>query len=54
MSKAEALRQASIALLRTDKYTHPFYWDGFVVGPRIAVDPIILRLAAIEGWGAPV
>lgn len=28
-SKAEALRQASIALLRTDKYAHPFYWAGF-------------------------
>lgn len=30
-SKAEALRQASLALLRSDKYSHPFYWAGFVM-----------------------
>jgi CHAT domain-containing protein/tetratricopeptide (TPR) repeat protein len=31
MSKAEALRQASLKLLRTEKYRHPFYWAGFIV-----------------------
>ncbi len=31
MSKAEALRQASLTLLHTEKYAHPFYWAGFIV-----------------------
>jgi CHAT domain-containing protein len=31
MTKAKALQQASIKLLRSDKYSHPFYWAGFVV-----------------------
>jgi CHAT domain-containing protein/Tfp pilus assembly protein PilF len=31
MSKAEALRQAQLKLLRTRRYAHPFYWAGFVV-----------------------
>lgn len=31
LSKAEALRQASLALLRGEKYSHPFYWAGFVI-----------------------
>ena len=31
MSKAEALRQASLKLLKTEKYRHPFYWAGFIV-----------------------
>lgn len=30
-TQAEALRQASLALLRGDKYSHPFYWAGFVI-----------------------
>jgi CHAT domain-containing protein/tetratricopeptide (TPR) repeat protein len=30
-TKAEALRQASLSLLSNDKYSHPFYWAGFVV-----------------------
>jgi len=30
-TKAEALRQASLLLLRTDRYKHPFYWAGFVM-----------------------
>jgi CHAT domain-containing protein len=30
-SKAEALRRASLKLMKTDEYTHPFYWAGFVV-----------------------
>lgn len=30
-AKAEALRQASLGLLRTDRYRHPFYWAGFVM-----------------------
>jgi CHAT domain-containing protein len=31
MTKARALQQASIKLLRSGKYSHPFYWAGFVV-----------------------
>ena len=30
-SKAEALRQASLAVLHTSGYAHPFYWAGFVL-----------------------
>ena len=29
--KAEALRQAELGLLRSDRYRHPFYWAGFVM-----------------------
>ncbi len=29
--KAESLRQASLALLRSERYRHPFYWAGFVM-----------------------
>jgi CHAT domain-containing protein/tetratricopeptide (TPR) repeat protein len=29
--KAEHLRQASLSLLRTPRYAHPFYWAGFVL-----------------------
>jgi len=28
-SKAEALRKASLELLRSEKFRHPFYWAGF-------------------------
>ncbi len=31
LSKAEALRQASLAVLRNPRYRHPFYWAGFVL-----------------------
>jgi CHAT domain-containing protein/Tfp pilus assembly protein PilF len=31
MSKARAMQQASIKLLRSARYSHPFYWAGFVV-----------------------
>jgi CHAT domain-containing protein len=31
MSKAEALRQAALKLLRGRQYSHPFYWAAFVV-----------------------
>jgi CHAT domain-containing protein/tetratricopeptide (TPR) repeat protein len=31
ISKAEALRQAALKLMKTDEYMHPFYWAGFVV-----------------------
>jgi CHAT domain-containing protein len=31
MSKAEALRQAQLSLLRNPKYQHPFYWSAFVL-----------------------
>ncbi|HYX43107.1 MAG TPA: CHAT domain-containing protein, partial [Pyrinomonadaceae bacterium] len=31
MTKAEALRQAQLKLLRTKRYQHPFFWAGFVV-----------------------
>ncbi|MGC9505938.1 MAG: CHAT domain-containing protein [Baaleninema sp.] len=30
-SKAEALRQAQLTLLRSPKYKHPFYWSPFVL-----------------------
>jgi CHAT domain-containing protein len=30
-SKAEALRQAQLELLRSKPYQHPFYWAGFVL-----------------------
>ena len=29
--KAAALRQASLMLLRSNEYRHPFYWAGFVL-----------------------
>jgi CHAT domain-containing protein len=31
MSKAEALRAASLKMLQSSEYKHPFYWAGFVV-----------------------
>ena len=31
ISKAEALRQAQLSLLRDPKYQHPFYWSAFVL-----------------------
>lgn len=31
MSKAEALRQAQLSLLRNPQYQHPFYWSAFVL-----------------------
>ena len=31
LSKAQALRQAALKLLRGTEYRHPFYWAGFVV-----------------------
>jgi CHAT domain-containing protein len=30
-SKSEALRQASLKLLRSQEYRHPFYWAAFIV-----------------------
>lgn len=30
-SKSEALRQASLKLLKSKEYGHPFYWAGFIV-----------------------
>jgi CHAT domain-containing protein len=30
-SKAEALRQASLSVLKDGRYAHPFYWAGFVM-----------------------
>lgn len=30
-SKAEALRQAALGLLKSERYRHPFYWAGFVM-----------------------
>jgi CHAT domain-containing protein len=27
----EALNEARLALLKTEKYSHPFYWSPFVV-----------------------
>ena len=31
MTKAQALRQAALKLLRSKQYRHPFYWAGFVI-----------------------
>lgn len=31
ITKAEALRQASLSILSSDKYSHPFYWAAFVI-----------------------
>ncbi|HUK89587.1 MAG TPA: CHAT domain-containing tetratricopeptide repeat protein, partial [Blastocatellia bacterium] len=31
MTKAEALRQAELKVLRSARYRHPFYWAGFVL-----------------------
>src|SRR5262249_31699044 len=31
VSKAEALRQAAIKLMRSGKYHHPLYWAGFIM-----------------------
>ncbi|HKU76007.1 MAG TPA: CHAT domain-containing protein, partial [Pyrinomonadaceae bacterium] len=31
LTKAEALRQAELGLLRSERYRHPFYWAGFVM-----------------------
>ena len=31
ISKAEALRQAQLSLLRSSQYQHPFYWAPFVL-----------------------
>jgi CHAT domain-containing protein/Tfp pilus assembly protein PilF len=30
-TKAEALREAALSLLRSERYAHPFYWAGFVI-----------------------
>jgi CHAT domain-containing protein len=30
-NKSEALREASIRLLKDPRYRHPFYWAGFVL-----------------------
>jgi CHAT domain-containing protein len=30
-SSAEALRRAAIKLMADPKYSHPFFWSGFVV-----------------------
>ena len=31
LTKAAALRQAELGLLRSERYRHPFYWAGFVM-----------------------
>lgn len=31
LSKADALRQAELQLMKSTKYKHPFYWAGFVL-----------------------
>jgi len=30
-NKSEALREASLSLLKDRRYRHPFYWAGFVL-----------------------
>ena len=31
ISKAEALREAQLSLLRSSKYQHPYYWSAFIL-----------------------
>jgi CHAT domain-containing protein/predicted negative regulator of RcsB-dependent stress response len=31
VTKAEALRQAALKILRSDQYRHPLYWAGFII-----------------------
>jgi CHAT domain-containing protein len=31
LTKAEALRQAQIELLKTDEFSHPLFWGPFVL-----------------------
>ncbi|MEM6612285.1 MAG: CHAT domain-containing protein, partial [Cyanobacteria bacterium P01_C01_bin.72] len=31
ITKAEALRQAQISVLKSDRFSHPFYWSAFVL-----------------------
>jgi CHAT domain-containing protein len=31
LSKARALQQASLKVLRTRGFSHPFYWAGFIL-----------------------
>ena len=31
LSKAEALRQAQLALLANPEYAHPYYWSSFIL-----------------------
>jgi CHAT domain-containing protein len=32
VSKARALQQASLKVLHTRGFSHPFYWAGFILG----------------------
>jgi CHAT domain-containing protein len=34
LTKAEALRRSSLALLKTAEFRHPFYWAGFILVGR--------------------
>jgi CHAT domain-containing protein len=31
ITKAEAVRQAQLSLLKSDRYSHPYYWAPFVL-----------------------
>ena len=31
VTKADALRQAQLKLLKSSAYRHPFYWAGFII-----------------------
>ncbi|MBK7598682.1 MAG: CHAT domain-containing protein [Acidobacteria bacterium] len=31
MTRSESLRQASLKLMKDNRYRHPFYWAGFIV-----------------------
>lgn len=30
-TKAEALRRAQISILKSDRYSHPFFWSAFIL-----------------------
>ncbi len=58
-SKAEALRQAKLSLLRNPSTSHPYYWAPFILMGRWdityppsfnAVDPKKVRFKGLSGW----
>ena len=43
LSKAEALQQAALPLLRGVRYRHPFYWAGFVLSATVPDPRLLIR-----------